>query len=320
MSIIEVTNLSKNYTIVKNKGGIIKSLLAPQKEIIQAVNHINMNIEKGASVGFIGPNGAGKSTTIKMLTGILEPTSGNISVNGLSPSKQRKEYVKNIGVVFGNRSQLWWDLPALDSFELFKAIYKIPEKAYKENLEFFSEVLDLGNIMNKPVRQMSLGQRMRCEIAAAFFHNPQIVFLDEPTIGLDLVAKDKIREFITYLNREKGVTLLVTSHDMADIVNVCKDLIVIDHGNIVYQGEMDKVADLHGRRRYIDVKLSKDIELLAPNVQMISDRGKEKSFVIDLEEVSVAEIMSLLSIRAEIEDIQIRTTPIEDIIKEIYNS
>lgn len=320
MSIIEVTNLSKSYTIKKNKGGIIKSLLAPQKEIIQAVNHINMNIEKGSSVGFIGPNGAGKSTTIKMLTGILEPTSGSISVNGFSPSKQRKEYVKNIGVVFGNRSQLWWDLPALDSFELFKAIYKIPEKAYKENMAMFSEVLDLENIMNKPVRQMSLGQRMRCEIAAAFFHNPQIVFLDEPTIGLDLVAKDKIREFITYLNREKGVTLLVTSHDMADIVNVCKDLIVIDHGNIVYQGAMNKVADLHGRRRYIDVKLSKDIELLAPNVQMISDRGKEKSFVIDLEEVSVAEIMSLLSVRAEIEDIQIRTTPIEDIIKEIYNS
>ena len=320
MSIIEVTNLSKSYTIVKNKGGIIKSLLAPQKETVQAVNQISMSIEKGASVGFIGPNGAGKSTTIKMLTGILEPTEGSVKVNGLSPSRQRKEYVKNIGVVFGNRSQLWWDLPALDSFELFKAIYKIPEKVYKENLELFSDVLDLGNIMNKPVRQMSLGQRMRCEIAAAFFHNPDIVFLDEPTIGLDLVAKDRIRNFITYLNREKGVTVLVTSHDMADIVNVCRDLIIIDHGSIVYQGEMDKVADLHGRRRYIDVKLSKDIELLAPNVQMISDRGKEKSFVIDLEEVSVAEIMGLLSVRAEIKDIQIKTTPIEDIIKEIYNA
>lgn len=320
MTIIEAKDLSKKYTVIKNKKKFLESLVAPQKEIIYAVNNINLNIEKGASVGFIGPNGAGKSTTIKMLTGILKPTEGSITVNGLSPTKQRKEYVKQIGVVFGNRSQLWWDLPVKDSFELFKEIYKIPDKIYEENIKTFSEILDLESIQNRPVRQLSLGQRMRCEIAASFLHNPQIVFLDEPTIGLDIIAKDKIREFLTYLNKEKGTTLLVTSHDMADIVNVCNDLIVIDHGNIVYQGAMNEVADVHGRRRFIDVELSEEINISDERIKVISDLGRKKSFVIDLEKISIDEMISVLSNGGRIEDIKISSTPIEDIIKEIYNS
>lgn len=320
MCIIEAVNLSKSYTVVKNKNQHLKSLFVPQKEIVQAVNSINLNIKEGDSVGFIGPNGAGKSTTIKMLTGILKPTSGSLLVNGLSPIKHRKEYVKQIGVVFGNRSQLWWDLPARDSFELFKEIYKIPTWMYKENMQLFSDILDLSSFVHKPVRQMSLGQRMRCEIAVAFLHNPQIVFLDEPTIGLDIVAREKIRNFISYLNKEKGVTMLVTSHDMADIVNVCKDLIVIDNGNIVYQGAMDQVADIHGRRRFIDVELSQEVIIPDEKIQMISDNGKKKSFVIDLEEISIDDVMSRLSHVARIEDIKISSTPIEDIIKEIYTA
>lgn len=320
MCIIEAVNLSKSYTVVKNKNQHLKSLFVPQKEIVQAVNSINLNIKKGDSVGFIGPNGAGKSTTIKMLTGILKPTSGSLLVNGLSPIKHRKEYVKQIGVVFGNRSQLWWDLPAIDSFKLFKEIYKIPTWMYKENMQSFSDILDLSSFVHKPVRQMSLGQRMRCEIAVAFLHNPQIVFLDEPTIGLDIVAREKIRNFISYLNKEKGVTMLVTSHDMADIVNVCKELIVIDNGNIVYQGAMDKVADIHGRRRFIDVELSQEVVIPDEKIQMISDNGKKKTFVIDLEEISIDDVMSKLSHVARIEDIKISSTPIEDIIKEIYTS
>lgn len=320
MCIIEAVNLSKSYTVVKNKNQHLKNLFVPQKEIVQAVNSINLDIKKGDSVGFIGPNGAGKSTTIKMLTGILKPTSGSLLVNGLSPIKHRKEYVKQIGVVFGNRSQLWWDLPAKDSFELFKEIYKIPTWMYKENMQLFSDILDLSSFVNKPVRQMSLGQRMRCEIAIAFLHNPQIVFLDEPTIGLDIVAREKIRKFISYLNKEKGVTMLVTSHDMADIVNVCKDLIVIDNGNIVYQGAMDKVADIHGRRRFIDVELSEEVVIPDEKIQIISDNGKKKSFVIDLEEISIDDVMCRLSHVARIEDIKISSTPIEDIIKEIYTS
>ena len=320
MCIIEAVNLSKSYTVVKNKNQHLKSLFIPQKEIVQAVNSINLNIKKGDSVGFIGPNGAGKSTTIKMLTGILKPTSGSLLVNGLSPIKHRKEYVKQIGVVFGNRSQLWWDLPAIDSFELFKEIYKIPTWMYKENMQLFSDILDLSSFVHKPVRQMSLGQRMRCEIAVAFLHNPQIVFLDEPTIGLDIVAREKIRNFISYLNKEKDVTMLVTSHDMADIVNVCKDLIVIDNGNIVYQGAMDQVADIHGRRRFIDVELSEEVVIPDEKIQMISDNGKKKSFVIDLEEISIDDVMCKLSHVARIEDIKISSTPIEDIIKEIYTS
>lgn len=320
MSVIEAVNLSKSYMVDKNKKHNIKNLFMPQKEIVYAVNSINLNIEKGASVGFIGPNGAGKSTTIKMLTGILKPTNGSVLVNGLSPIKKRKEYVKQIGVVFGNRSQLWWDLPAQDSFELFKEIYKIPTHVYKKNMQLFSDILDLSAIQNKPVRQMSLGQRMRCEIAAAFLHDPSIVFLDEPTIGLDIVAREKIRNFISYLNKEKEVTLLITSHDMADIVNVCKDLIVIDHGNIVYQGAMDKVADIHGRRRFIDVELSQEVIVLDERIRMISDNGRKKSFVIDLEEISINDVMDGFSHGVRIEDIKISSTPIEDIIKEIYNA
>lgn len=320
MAIIEAKDLSKNYIVIKNKKKFLESLIAPQREIVHAVNNINLNIEKGASAGFIGPNGAGKSTTIKMLTGILKPSEGSITVNGLSPTKQRKEYVKQIGVVFGNRSQLWWDLPVKDSFELFKEIYKIPDKVYKDNIKVFSDILDLTAIENRPVRQLSLGQRMRCEIAASFLHNPQIVFLDEPTIGLDLVAKDKIREFLTYLNKEKGTTLLVTSHDMADIVNVCNDLIVIDHGNIVFQGAMNEVADIHGRRRFIDVELSEEVTISDERINIISDAGRKKSFVIDLEEISIDEMIGVLSSGAKIEDIKISSTPIEDIIKEIYNS
>lgn len=319
MSLIEVKNLSKNYTITKNKNQWLRSLFMPQKDIVYAVKNIDLHIERGATVGFIGPNGAGKSTTIKMLTGILKPSDGSVVVNGLSPSKQRKEYVRQIGVVFGNRSQLWWDLPVIDSLELFKEIYRIPTDKYKENLLLFSEILDLSDFMNKPVRQLSLGQRMRCEIAASFLHDPQIVFLDEPTIGLDIMAKEKIRKFLACLNKEKEVTLVVTSHDLADIVNVCKDLIVIDRGSIVFQDSMDKMADLHGRRRFIDVDLSEEVMLHDDRIRMISDKGKKKSFVIDLEEISIDEVISRFSSNARIEDMNIRSTPIEDIIKEIYS-
>ena len=320
MSVIEVKDLSKCYTITRNKKQWFRNLFMPQKETVYAVKNIDLQIEKGASVGFIGPNGAGKSTTIKMLTGILEPSGGSVKVNGLSPSRQRKEYVRHIGVVFGNRSQLWWDLPVVDSFELFKEIYRIPSKLYKENLLLFSDILDLSDIMSKPVRQLSLGQRMRCEIAASVLHDPQIVFMDEPTIGLDIIAKDKIRKFLTWLNQEKKVTLVVTSHDLADIVNVCRDLIVIDRGSIVFHDSMDKMADIHGRRRFIDVELSEEIVVSDDRIRIISNQGKKKSFVIDLEEISIDAVISQLSRNARIEDMNISSTPIEDIIKEIYSA
>ena len=320
MAIIEVQNLKKDYSITVNKEDKgFKKILFPRKEIVHAVKGINMSIEKGSSVGFIGPNGAGKSTTIKMLTGILKPTDGEILVNGYSPCRQRKEYVKQIGVVFGNRSQLWWDLPAMDSFALFKEIYRIPTRVYKENMEIFSDILDLRSIAYKPVRQMSLGQRMRCEIAASFLHNPEIVFLDEPTIGLDIVAKEQIREFVSYLNKEKNVTLLVTSHDMADIENVCKDLIVIDHGSIVYQGQMSEVADVHGKHRYNDVRLEGEPIISDSRIKLVAENEKNKSYVIDLDKISIDEVIGCLSQTAKIEDIKISSTPIEDIIKEIYS-
>ena len=226
--------------------------------------------------------------------------------------------MRDIGVVFGQRSQLWWDVPVADSYELLKDIYRIPDSVYKQNKDELTELLNLGELLKTPARQLSLGQRMRCEIAASFLHNPKIVFLDEPTIGLDLVAKEKIREFISYLNNEKKVTLLVTSHELADIVSVCRDLIVIDKGNIVYQGLMSEVADVHGRRRFIDVVLSENVTVADERIHVILDQGKKKSMVIDLEEIAIGDLIGLLSRTAKIEDIKISSTAIEEVIKEIY--
>ena len=321
MAIINVKDLTKEFTIVKrDKDRKIAGFFKPEKEIIKAVNHLDLNVESGTSVGFIGPNGAGKSTTIKMLTGILKPTGGTININGLSPWKQRKDFVKQIGVVFGNRSQLWWDLPVNDSFDLLKEVYNIPNIQYKMNRDMFINMLDLESIINKPVRQLSLGQRMRCEIAASFLHNPQIIFLDEPTIGLDLVAKDKIRKFISYLNKENNITVLLTSHDMSDIEAVCNELVIIDHGKIVLRDEVNKIGDIHGKRRFVHVELKEDILITDNRVNVISDIGKFKTLVIELNLISINELMEILTQQTEIIDIGISGTPIEDIVKEIYTS
>ncbi|MDR0914786.1 MAG: ATP-binding cassette domain-containing protein [Oscillospiraceae bacterium] len=241
MSII-VENLSKTFKIKEKQkgiGGALKSLVAPKTKLIKAVEDISFTIDDGQAVGFIGPNGAGKSTTVKMLSGILYPSAGRINVNGLVPYKNRIEHVKNIGVVFGQKSQLWWDLPITDTFDLLKKIYKIPSDVYSRNLELFNEILGLHEFETQQVRQLSLGQRMRADIAAAFLHEPSIVFLDEPTIGLDVVAKEKIRLFIKEINRVKKTTLLFTTHDMTDIEKTCQRIIVIDKGKILYDGTID---------------------------------------------------------------------------------
>ena len=326
MSFIEVNNISKAYRINKRgKGipGMVANLFVPRYEKKQAVKEVSFQIEKGDMVGFIGPNGAGKSTTIKMLSGILHPDSGEIKVNGFVPYKQRKDYVGNIGVVFGQRSQLQWDLPVIDSFELLKAIYRIPQEKYEKNLNRFVEMLDMGGFLQQPVRQLSLGQRMRADIVAALLHSPEIVFFDEPTIGVDVVGKETIRNFIKELNQEDKVTMLFTTHDMQDIEKVCDKLIVIDKGEKIYDGSLLGIREKYGTTRQLDVEFA-GIEQVAPiaNVEMVElDEldGRKKRFVFENKQVQINELMNYLLQNYRVKDISISEPEIESIIRKIYN-
>src|SRR5947209_11731048 len=237
MSVIQVENLSKAFRIKQRRAGVVgalAALVAAPSETHWAVRGVSFTVEAGEIVGYIGPNGAGKSTTVKMLTGILVPTEGRLSILGLDPSTQRRQHAAHIGVVFGQRTQLWWDLPLEESFDLLRAIYRIPADRYRANLKRFRALLELDEFLRTPVRQLSLGQRMRGDLAAALLHDPPVVFLDEPTIGLDVVAKESIREFIQAINRERGVTILLTTHDLGDIEKLCPRLMIIDQGQILY--------------------------------------------------------------------------------------
>lgn len=261
--IIKVENITKIFKVSKQKKGRLnwlRNLIQPEYENKIAVNKISFSINQGEAVAFIGTNGAGKSTTIKMLSGILHPTSGNIVVDGLIPYKQRRKYVSNIGVVLGQKSQLVWDLPVKDSFELIKKIYSIPNDTYENNLKMFMELLELEGFINQPVRQLSLGQKMRAEIVAAMLHSPKIIFLDEPTIGLDVVAKQKIQTFIRKINIEFGVTVIFTTHDMQDIIETCNRLVVIDKGSIIYDGSIEDIKKLYGEEKILSVEFDEEYE------------------------------------------------------------
>ena len=326
MSLIEVSNISKSFKVNKRKSGVtgmLANLLVPKYEIRQAVKDISFSIEKGEMVGFIGPNGAGKSTTIKMLSGILYPDNGEICVGGKIPYKQRKEYVGNIGVVFGQKSQLQWDLPVIDSLELLKAIYRIPDEKYHKNLERFVEMLDMGSFLHQPVRQLSLGQRMRADIVAALIHSPQIVFFDEPTIGVDVVGKETIRNFIRELNAEDEITMLFTTHDMQDIEKVCERLIVIDKGEKIYDGSLLGIREKYGTTRQLDVEFAR-MEQIAPieNVEIVeldALDGKKKRFVFENKKVAINDLMNYILQNYQVRDISISEPEIESIIRKIYN-
>lgn len=250
MAIIEVNNLVKTYKTIEKEDGLLgyfKNLVKPKYNEFTAVNKINFNIEEGELVGYIGENGAGKSTTIKMLTGLLTPTSGSVLVNGIVPNEKRIQNNKNIGAVFGQKTQLWWDLPVIESFRLIRQMYKIPEGEYRKNLKKFTEILELDDLLEKQVKNLSLGQKMRCEIAATFLHDPKIVYLDEPTIGLDVLVKENIRKFIKDINKEKNTTVILTTHDLKDIEDVCNRIILLDKGQIIYDGEKQKFKDTYGK-------------------------------------------------------------------------
>ena len=255
MNHIEVDRLSKSYHIAKREEGFlgaVKHLVSPQYEEKQAVKGITFSIQEGESVAFLGANGAGKSTTIKMLTGILKSTSGTVRVLGRDPFKERMTNAKNIGVVFGQKTQLWWDIPIIDTFRLLKDIYEIPEAIYRKNMELFMEILGLEEFLQQPARRLSLGQRVRADMAAAILHEPSVLFLDEHTIGLDVAVKQKVNEFLRYINKEKRITILLTSHDLNDLESLCQRLIILEAGNILFDDGLKKIYDLYPKAETLE--------------------------------------------------------------------
>ena len=322
MPIITVEHLSKHFKVYKRRTGFwgnLSSTISREHDIIRAVDGVNFTLERGELVGYIGANGAGKSTTIKMLTGILVPTSGHIEVMGLTPYRHRKENTRRIGVVFGQRTQLWWDLPVIDSFELLKHIYEIPQTLYKQNLEFFSELLQLQPFLSTPVRRLSLGQRMRCDLTAALLHNPEILYLDEPTIGLDVVAKEQVRQFLRQVNAERQVTVILTTHDLNDVEKVCQRLIIIDSGKIIYDGGIDALKKRYGKARVLIVDLAQtypDIQL--EGVDLTRREGNRIWLAFDRDTISASEVIAQLTARYEIQDLTISEPEIEEIVRRIY--
>lgn len=323
-TIIDVQNISKTFKITKRKtgfNGALANIFHPEHEYKKAVNDISFNIKEGEMVGFIGPNGAGKSTTVKMLSGILYPDSGNINIAGYIPHKQRKEYVANIGVVFGQKSQISWDLSPLDSYEVIKHIYKIPDKKYKENIERFTELLDMRKFINQPVRQLSLGQRMRADIAAALLHSPKIMFFDEPTIGIDVVGKEKIRSFIKTLNKTDNITMIFTTHDMQDIEKTCERLIIIDDGKKLYDGSLDAIKSNYVSSRIIEAEfeqLPEKIDIPYVTVSDVDKNRMKKVITFDTGKTSINSLMSTLLNNYSIKDISVKEPEIDAIISDIY--
>jgi len=322
MSFIEVQDISKTFKVNKRKAGIpgmIANMFVPKYEYKEAVKKISFNIEEGEMVGFIGPNGAGKSTTIKMLSGILCPDEGNISVGGYIPYKQRKDYVANIGVVFGQKSQLQWDLPVIDSFELLKAIYRIPEDKYKKNLNRFTDMLDMGGFIDQPVRQLSLGQRMRSDIVASLLHSPEIVFFDEPTIGVDIIGKETIRSFIKELNEKDKVTMIFTTHDMQDIEQTCNRLIIIDKGTIMYDGSLHEIRNKYGTSRELIAEFNEETKVQPINDVIIEDKEDRRvSFTFDNNVIDVNKLMHEILGKYSVRDITVKEPEIESIIQKMY--
>ena len=322
MSFIEVKNISKEFKVNKRSAGIpgmIANMFVPKFEIKKAVNDLSFTIEKGEMVGFIGPNGAGKSSTIKMLSGILCPDKGSITVGGFIPYKQRKSYVGNIGVVFGQKSQLQWDLPVIDSFELLRAIYRIPEEKYKRNLDRFTEMLDMKSFINQPVRQLSLGQRMRSDIVASLLHSPEIVFFDEPTIGVDIIGKETIRSFIKELNEQDKVTMIFTTHDMQDIEQTCKRIIIIDKGSLMYDGSLQEIRSKYGTSRRLIAEFNEDTAVEPIKNVIIEDmKDRKASFTFDNNVVDVNKLMHEILGKYSVHDVTVAEPEIESIIQKIY--
>ena len=327
---IRVHRLKKTFKVQQNREGLkgaLRDLFRRQYRQVEAVKGISFTIPRGEICGYIGENGAGKSTTIKMLTGILVPTSGEIDVLGYVPYKDRESYVRRIGVVFGQRSQLWWDIGVIESFQLLRKVYRVPADAYKKRLDELTERLQLADLLHRPVRKLSLGQRMRCELAASLLHNPDILFLDEPTIGLDIVVKTEIRDFLREMNRRHGTTVLLTTHDLQDIEALCSRVIMLDDGRIIYDGSLDELKAKWGKGKEVVLRLSAPVPLAQferlteslPVVWTAENDWTVRAWVPS-DRTSVSEVLARIAGAANIADIRIVEPNTDDIVREIYKT
>ncbi|ASS75734.1 methionine ABC transporter ATP-binding protein [Tumebacillus algifaecis] len=324
MALIEVRNLRKEFNRLIPKTGFlsgVRNLWNTNYLTHTAVDDITFEVQEGEMLGYIGPNGAGKSTSIKMMTGILVPTAGELSIAGLVPWKQRREHAQNIGVVFGQKTQLWWDIPVIESFKVLKTIYKIPDSRYNKNLNIFRELLELHEFENTPVRQLSLGQRMRADLAAAMLHDPQILFLDEPTIGVDVLAKERLRTFIREINRDRGVTVLLTTHDMTDIEKLCKRMAIIDDGKILYDGSIDHLKSQFGSERTLIVELDDaPYSLDIPGTRVLREEGARVWLSYNRDRLNASDVMMNIAKTHTIRDLTVEEPEIESIVREIYET
>jgi ABC-2 type transport system ATP-binding protein len=321
-TIIKADGVSKRFRQHKRFPGFLgalRSLVTRDFTEVVAVDGVSFSIEAGEAVGYLGPNGAGKSTMIKMMTGILVPSAGKVSVLGRTPHEQRLVNAREIGVVFGQRSQLWWDLPVLDSFLLHQRIYRIEEDRFRANLAKFSELLDLAPFLDRPVRQLSLGQRMRSEIVMALLHDPKVLFLDEPTIGLDVVAKDAVRRFLASINRERGTTIILTTHDLVDIEQICPRLIMVDEGKLLFDGELRNLRASLGAARRLRLEFERDPGALTlSKAVLVSDEGLFKHYRIERPDVSLISILADIPESLELKDVLVEEPSIEEVIRAFY--
>lgn len=320
MNVIEVKNLTKVFKTNKKYKGKewFKHLFKREKIVKEAVDGITFSVAEGEALAFIGPNGAGKSTTIKMLTGILYPTSGDIKVLGYNPSKERVKLSREIGTVFGQKEQLWVHLSAYENFKFFAAIYDIKKEELEKRIEELATLFEIKEFMHQPVKSLSLGQRMKCEMVASLLHNPKMLFFDEPTIGLDPIAKETLRNLIKKMNRELGITILFTSHDVGDIEEVCKRVIIINNGKIMLDDSMRNLKYHHLNKKIVEVNLKKDIKIEEKDgIKILKAKNTMYKIEVDMNKTSMEELMSMFS-ADDLQDISISTTPLEDIIKDIY--
>ncbi|MCC5801159.1 ATP-binding cassette domain-containing protein [Rossellomorea vietnamensis] len=329
MNAIEVNHLRKEFKAFSSRSGLkgaFRDLFTRNYKVVPAVNDISFNVKQGEMVGYIGENGAGKSTTIKMLTGILTPTGGELTVNGMNPHRDREKFVQTIGVVFGQRSQLWWDIAVQESFQLLKKVYKVPDQQYKEHMDHVIETLDIAPLLDKPVRKLSLGQRMRCELAAALVHNPPLLFLDEPTIGLDVLVKLKIRQFLKEINEKYNTTILLTTHDLSDIEALCERVVMLDEGKIIYDGELSRLKENWGDQKEVVFQFLDEISLSAlsdltknENISWSFDEKKQSyAAITEADEEVISQLITDVVANFKVKDMKIEETTTEEIIRNIY--
>ncbi len=320
--IIAVRDLRKHFKIARRGYGIagaMRSLLSPQYRLVRAVDGVSFEIGRGEIVGYLGPNGAGKSTTLKMLTGLLVPTHGELLASGYIPWRERQAYVRHIGAVFGQRTTLWWDLPVIETLEMLQHIYHIPRARFQDNLFQFRRLLDLDPFIHTPVRSLSLGQRMRADLCAALLHNPSLLFLDEPTIGLDVVAKQRIRQFIQHINRQYGITVLLTTHDLSDVEKLCERVMIIDQGRLLFDGRLATLQESFGGKRRLVVDFAESYpDVRIEGTEVASHEGQRAIYLFERGAIPPSELIGRISARYRILDLQVNEPDIEETVRRIY--